>query len=96
MKRRDILKTLIAGLIGFISGIFLRGKKPERIIYRNAEKKIEVLPHCLSCAGCIPTCPPMAIELPFPALRVNQSLCIKCGNCEAVCPVGAIRVLQSA
>lgn len=54
---------------------------PRRVLYEL----------CMSCGGCVGTCPTLALNLSKGMeLKVQQEKCTDCGLCTRFCPIGAI------
>jgi ferredoxin len=47
---------------------------------------------CISCAGCVGTCPTLALDMFQIDLQLFQDKCTHCGICVRVCPVGALSI----
>lgn len=47
---------------------------------------------CISCAGCVGTCPTLALDMYQIDLQLFQDKCTHCGICVRVCPVGALSI----
>jgi NAD-dependent dihydropyrimidine dehydrogenase PreA subunit len=47
---------------------------------------------CISCAGCIGTCPDFALDMFETDLQIFQDKCTYCTICVRVCPVGALSI----
>ena len=50
---------------------------------------------CLACAGCVGTCPKMALDMFGLDLQIDHEKCIKCGICSKTCPVGALKIVEA-
>ena len=69
-------------------------------IYRNKEKKAEIVPkRCKGCLICVLKCPVKALKpgedlgiFSTPVPEIDLDKCITCGNCRRFCPDGAISV----
>ena len=44
----------------------------------------------ISCAGCVGTCPTLALDMFQTDLQLFLDKCTSCGICVRVCPVGAL------
>jgi len=51
---------------------------------------------CISCAGCVGTCPDLALDMYGIDLQVFQDKCTYCTICVRFCPVGALSIIKSA
>jgi ferredoxin len=51
---------------------------------------------CISCAGCVGTCPEMALDMYGLDLQVFQDKCTYCTLCVRFCPVGALSIEKHA
>ena len=49
---------------------------------------------CISCAGCVGTCPDLALDMYGLDLQVFQEKCTYCTICVRFCPVGALSILK--
>lgn len=49
---------------------------------------------CISCAGCVGTCPDLALDMYGLDLQVFQDKCTYCTICVRFCPVGALSILK--
>lgn len=47
---------------------------------------------CISCAGCVGTCPDLALDMFGTSLQVFQDKCTYCTICVRFCPVGALSI----
>lgn len=47
---------------------------------------------CISCAGCVGTCPDLALDMFETDLQVFFDKCTVCGICARICPVGALTI----
>lgn len=50
---------------------------------------------CISCAGCVGTCPDLALDMFGVDLQVFQDKCTYCTICVRFCPVGALSIIKS-
>jgi Na+-translocating ferredoxin:NAD+ oxidoreductase RNF subunit RnfB len=60
-------------------------KKPNKILLLDRDK-------CISCAGCVGTCPDLALDMFGVDLQVFQEKCTYCTICVRFCPVGALAI----
>ncbi len=60
-------------------------KKPNKILLLDRDK-------CISCAGCVGTCPDLALDMFGLDLQVFQDKCTYCTICVRFCPVGALAI----
>jgi NAD-dependent dihydropyrimidine dehydrogenase PreA subunit len=51
---------------------------------------------CISCAGCVGTCPDLALDMFGVDLQVFQDKCTYCTICVRFCPVGALSIVKGA
>jgi ferredoxin len=51
---------------------------------------------CISCAGCVGTCPDDALDMFGLDLQVFQDKCTYCTLCVRFCPVGALSIEKRA
>ena len=51
---------------------------------------------CISCAGCVGTCPESALDMFGLDLQVMQDKCTYCTLCVRFCPVGALSIEKHA
>lgn len=51
---------------------------------------------CISCAGCVGTCPDLALDMFGTDLQVFQDKCTYCTICVRFCPVGALAIEKTA
>ncbi len=51
---------------------------------------------CISCAGCVGTCPDEALDMFGLDLQVFQDKCTYCTICVRFCPVGALSIEKRA
>lgn len=51
---------------------------------------------CISCAGCVGTCPDLALDMFGLDLQVFQDKCTYCTLCVRFCPVGALSIEKRA
>ncbi len=51
---------------------------------------------CISCAGCVGTCPDEALDMYYLDLQVFQDKCTYCTICVRFCPVGALSIEKRA
>ena len=51
---------------------------------------------CISCAGCVGTCPDDALDMHGLDLQVFQDKCTYCTLCVRFCPVGALSIVKTA
>ncbi len=51
---------------------------------------------CISCAGCVGTCPDLALDMFGIDLQVFQDKCTYCTICVRFCPVGALSIVKGA
>jgi ferredoxin len=51
---------------------------------------------CISCAGCVGTCPELALDMFGLDLQVFQDKCTYCTLCVRFCPVGALSIEKHA
>ncbi|MDB5106970.1 MAG: 4Fe-4S ferredoxin iron-sulfur binding domain protein [Fibrobacteres bacterium] len=51
---------------------------------------------CISCAGCVGTCPDLALDMFGVDLQVFQDKCTYCTICVRFCPVGALSIVKTA
>jgi len=47
---------------------------------------------CISCAGCVGTCPDLALDMFGTDLQVFQDKCTYCTICVRFCPVSALSI----
>ena len=64
-------------------------KKPNKVLLLDREK-------CISCAGCVGTCPDLALDMFGLDLQVFQDKCTYCTICVRFCPVGALAIEKTA
>jgi ferredoxin len=50
---------------------------------------------CISCAGCVGTCPDLALDMYLLELQVFEDKCTNCGICARACPVGALQMIPA-
>lgn len=60
-------------------------KKPNKVLLLDTQK-------CISCAGCVGTCPDEALDMFGTDLQVFQEKCTYCTICVRFCPVGALAI----
>lgn len=65
---------------------------------RRPQNKVLLLDRekCISCAGCISTCPDLALDMFGTDLQVFQESCTYCTLCVRFCPVGALSIEKTA
>lgn len=51
---------------------------------------------CISCAGCVGTCPDLALDMYGVDLQIFQDKCTYCTICVRFCPVGALSIIKGA
>lgn len=51
---------------------------------------------CISCAGCVGTCPDLALDMYGLDLQVFQDKCTYCTICVRFCPVGALSIIKGS
>jgi NAD-dependent dihydropyrimidine dehydrogenase PreA subunit len=51
---------------------------------------------CISCAGCVGTCPDLALDMYGLDLQIFQEKCTYCTICVRFCPVGALAIVKGA
>jgi Pyruvate/2-oxoacid:ferredoxin oxidoreductase delta subunit len=63
---------------------------------RRPQNKLLLLDRdtCISCAGCVGTCPDLALDMFGTDLQVFQDACTYCTICVRVCPVGALSIVS--
>ncbi len=49
---------------------------------------------CISCAGCVGTCPELALDMFGLDLQIFQARCTACTLCVRMCPVGALSLAR--
>jgi NAD-dependent dihydropyrimidine dehydrogenase PreA subunit len=64
-------------------------KRPNKTLLLNRET-------CISCAGCVGTCPELALDMFGLDLQVFQDKCTYCTLCVRFCPVGALSIAKHA
>ena len=64
-------------------------KKPNKTLLLDRDA-------CISCAGCVGTCPDLALDMFGVELQVFQDKCTYCTICVRFCPVGALSILKGA
>ena len=62
-------------------------KKPNKTLLLDRAK-------CISCAGCVGTCPDLALDMYGVDLQVFQDKCTYCTICVRFCPVGALSIIK--
>lgn len=62
-------------------------KKPNKTLVLDRAR-------CISCAGCVGTCPDLALDMYGLDLQVFQDKCTYCTICVRFCPVGALSILK--
>ncbi|HAO98449.1 MAG TPA: hypothetical protein DCQ83_00195 [Fibrobacteres bacterium] len=60
-------------------------KKPNKVLLLDRST-------CISCAGCVGTCPDLALDMFGLDLQVFQDKCTYCTICVRFCPVGALSI----
>jgi len=60
-------------------------KKPNKTLLLDREK-------CISCAGCVGTCPHEALDMFGLDLQLFLDKCTYCTICVRFCPVGALAI----
>ncbi len=60
-------------------------KKPNKVLLLDRQK-------CIACAGCVGTCPDLALDMYGVDLQVFQEHCTYCTLCVRFCPVGALAI----
>jgi ferredoxin len=60
-------------------------KRPKKVLLLDRET-------CISCAGCVGTCPEQALDMFSLDLQVFQDKCTYCTICVRFCPVGALSI----
>ncbi|MDQ3002674.1 MAG: 4Fe-4S binding protein [Fibrobacterota bacterium] len=63
-------------------------KRPNKTLLLDQAK-------CISCAGCVGTCPDLALDMFGVDLQVFQDKCTYCTICVRFCPVGALSIIKS-
>jgi Fe-S-cluster-containing hydrogenase component 2 len=64
-------------------------KRPAKVLLLDRET-------CISCAGCVGTCPDEALDMFGLDLQVFQDKCTYCTICVRFCPVGALSIEKRA
>jgi ferredoxin len=64
-------------------------KRPNKTLLLDRAK-------CISCAGCVGTCPDLALDMFGTDLQVFQDKCTYCTICVRFCPVSALSIVKSA
>jgi NAD-dependent dihydropyrimidine dehydrogenase PreA subunit len=64
-------------------------KKPNKTLLLNRAT-------CISCAGCVGTCPDLALDMFGLDLQVFQDKCTYCTICVRFCPVGALSIIKGS
>jgi Fe-S-cluster-containing hydrogenase component 2 len=64
-------------------------KRPNKVLLLDRET-------CISCAGCVGTCPEEALDMFSLDLQVFQDKCTYCTICVRFCPVGALAIEKRA
>jgi ferredoxin len=64
-------------------------KKPNKTLLLERDK-------CISCAGCVGTCPDLALDMFGVDLQVFQDKCTYCTICVRFCPVGALSIVKGS
>lgn len=64
-------------------------KRPAKVLLLDRET-------CISCAGCVGTCPDLALDMFGLDLQVFQDKCTYCTLCVRFCPVGALSIEKRA
>ena len=64
-------------------------KRPVKVLLLDRES-------CISCAGCVGTCPEQALDMFSLDLQVFQDKCTYCTICVRFCPVGALSIEKRA
>ena len=60
-------------------------KRPTKVLLLDRDK-------CISCAGCVGTCPDLALDMFGLDLQVFQDKCTYCTICVRFCPVSALSI----
>ena len=60
-------------------------KRPKKVLLLDRKA-------CISCAGCVGTCPEQALDMFSLDLQVFQDKCTYCTICVRFCPVGALSI----
>ena len=60
-------------------------KRPTKVLLLDRKK-------CISCAGCVGTCPDLALDMFGLDLQVFQDKCTYCTICVRFCPVSALSI----
>ena len=63
----------------------LARKKPNKVLLLDRDK-------CIPCAGCVGTCPDLALDMFGLDLQVFQDKCTYCTICVRFCPVSALSI----
>jgi L-aspartate semialdehyde sulfurtransferase ferredoxin len=71
----------------YLSGLGVRIQPLLQDIRRNDEK-------CTQCGACVGVCPPEALYIERPSMRVifDPDKCVACGECVPTCPVKAMEL----
>jgi ferredoxin len=64
-------------------------KRPNKVLLLDRKT-------CISCAGCVGTCPDLALDMFDLDLQVFQDKCTYCTICVRFCPVGALSIEKRA
>ncbi len=64
-------------------------KKPNKTLLLDGAK-------CISCAGCVGTCPDLALDMYGVDLQIFQDKCTYCTICVRFCPVGALSIVKGS
>lgn len=64
-------------------------KRPNKVLLLDRQT-------CISCAGCVGTCPDEALDMFGLDLQVFQDKCTYCTICVRFCPVGALSIEKRA
>ena len=64
-------------------------KRPKKVLLLDRTS-------CISCAGCVGTCPDLALDMFGLDLQVFQDKCTYCTICVRFCPVGALSIEKTA
>ena len=60
-------------------------KRPKKVLLLDRKT-------CISCAGCVGTCPEQALDMFSLDLQVFQDKCTYCTICVRFCPVSALSI----
>lgn len=71
----------------YLTGLGVRIQPLLQDIRRNDEK-------CTQCGACVGVCPPEALYIERPSMRVifDPDKCVACGECVPTCPVKAMEL----